>query len=381
MDETTFRILDVLSRNPSGLISINELTSQIQAAHGSAYYKNIYDKTQELARQGLLSITTAGRSSLISRAFSNYFLSDFMASMEFEKKRKFLEKRPAYRILLEELEMFARSSFGTIVSISLINPEKNARLNKLELLFLLHDLGPYAEFRESFEKKVIEEFKGKMLDEEFQKEIRKIYEITKTLGTKFNIKTEQLILKKTEFMQLAASKEKNPLQEMLASKICIFDADFFWATIKQIRQNGLRFETGPGRLNPKEIKETDLAYNLSRFGYSEFGGKTERGTEICLETIIIGLLLEGNARRIEAIPALLAKNSSHSPKPNYNLLIYLAQKYEVGERLAGLLEGLNAINPNSKTKEALEIFEKLKIKPIKANSKAIKEKMRLYHAI
>lgn len=146
---------------------------------------------------------------------------------------------------------------------------------------------------------------------------------------------------------------------------------------------GLELKTLSEEIKPQEINENDLTYNLARFGYTEFGSQIKEGTQICLETIITSILLKGNSRKIEAIPVLLAKslNKKTQRTPSYNLLIYLCQKHGQLEKLMGLLEELQKILPNKETEYALKVLKVLKIKPKKADAKAIKEKMRLYNAI
>lgn len=386
MDETTFRILNALSKELGKSLSINELTGKITEFSGTAYYKNIYDKIQTLNQQKIIRLTNIGNSSIASFDFSNYLLTSYLSEMEEIRKRNFLEKRIELQNLLDELEIFIQSFYGTIASICLINPEKKARLNKVEFLFLLNELFPYTEIRESFEKTEKEEFKGKKLADKFQEEIEDIYEIMNTLknlGARYNIKIDCLILRQNDFFELATSEEKNTLQEMLSNQICIFGPYYFWAFIRQIYKRGLNLKIQSTETNLAKLNENIMSYNLSgTFGYSEFGTHTKAAEKYSLESIIASILIQGDQRRLEAIPALLAKNlKSSQRKISYNLLVYLCQKHEQLEKLAGLLEELQKILPNSETEYTLKVLQALKIKPIKADAKAIKEKMRLYNAI
>jgi hypothetical protein len=92
MDKTTFRILDTLSRDLGTPTSINELTKKIKETHGTAYYKNIYDKIQDLKKQDIISLSEIGKSSIITLNFNNYRLTDILAEMELKKKQEFLKK-------------------------------------------------------------------------------------------------------------------------------------------------------------------------------------------------------------------------------------------------------------------------------------------------
>jgi len=189
-----------------------------------------------------------------------------------------------------------------------------------------------------------------------------------------NIKIDYLILTENEFLELIKSEDSNPLKDMFEDKIAFFSSQNFWITIKTALRN-IRIKTEK-ETNPAKITNQDLIYNLNRFGYKEMGQKMEQGKKICIEYIITSVLLEDDARRIDAIPIFLIKN-----KINYNLLMFLCKKYEKEEKLLGILKVLNKVKENEETKNAIRILEAVGTTEIKANEKSILEKMRLYNAI
>ncbi len=125
MDAATFRILDTLSREIGSTISIHQLTSRIRQYHGTAYYARTYNKLNDLSKQGLITITKAGRSSIPSLNFASYTLLDLLSEIEMRKKREFLDRSKTLQLLLIDMEAYAHSD-SQIESISLINPERNA---------------------------------------------------------------------------------------------------------------------------------------------------------------------------------------------------------------------------------------------------------------
>jgi hypothetical protein len=151
-------------------------------------------------------------------------------------------------------------------------------------------------------------------------------------------------------------------------------------------RRGARAER-PKEINLARIPEQDLNYNMERFGYKEMVTETLEGTNgrkasrdafgqrICLECTITSMLLGGNARRVEAVPILLAKN-----RPNYNLLIFLSRKYGTEGRLLGLLKVMNRIKKSEETEYDIKALETFKTAEEKVNEETIKKKMRLYHA-
>ena len=323
MDSTTLKILNALSSEYYRDISINELTNHINDLYGRAYYKNIYDKIQYLSGQKIISISSIGRASIIKLNFSNYFMPDYLAEVEASSKRSFLEKRIEFQKLLEELESIA-SGYAHTACILLIDPEKNARLNKAEFLFLLNDPLPFKEIRQSSEITTIEEFKGEKLEKILQKEIGKIHSLLQMLQMKYNVKISCLALSKREFFEIITSAEESPLNEMLANKIAFFRPQDFWLAIKQAYGKGIEFKAAPKESDLHKLTEKELGFNLSRFGYTEMGSKIEETRIICLESIISAILIQKDARKTEAIPALLAKNLKQNTqrKISYNRLLF-----------------------------------------------------------
>ncbi len=353
MDETTFRILDTLWKETGRPVSIHELTSKIRQSHGTAYYTNIYQKIRALTREGTITLTKAGRSSIANLNFTNYLLIDLLTELELKKKHDLLTKTKELQMLFKDAEERYEGN-RSIESISAISPERNLKLNRVELLILLHDS------------------KGNNL----HREIIDIHAIARDLQALHNVKLDPIILTTDAFFHFLTSDEINPVREMLSSKITFHSPQNFWTHIAAALARRYRIELLETDTNPAKISEKDLIFNLARFGYKEIGLEIREGEKICIEYLIASLLMKEDARRIDAIPILLAKS-----KTSYGLLIFLSQKYRLSARLLGLLKALNKIKPMSETPPAIEILETLNTKEIKADEKSIEQKMRLYDAI
>ncbi len=132
--------------------------------------------------------------------------------------------------------------------------------------------------------------------------------------------------------------------------------------------------------NPAKIKERDMIYNLARFGYVEFGPQIKQGRTVCLEYVITAILFQNDARRTDAIPIMIAKNTK---KINYDLLLFLSRKYNFEGRILGMLRTLRNLVAHAMkgVDEPIRLLEAMKIEEIKADQKSIKEKMRLYNVI
>jgi Fe2+ or Zn2+ uptake regulation protein len=351
MDETTSRILDTLWRETGRPISIRELTSRIRNSHGTAYYTNIYQKIHALAQDGTISLTKAGKSSLANLNFANYLLIDQLAELELKRKHDLLTKSEELQMLFKEIEQ-RLENIRSIESISAANPERNLKLNRAELLILLHS--------------------GKSYNHH---EIMEIQRIMRDLWALHNIKLDPLILTTTEFLAFLTDDETNPLKEMIPNAITFHSPQEFWRHIAEILAKGSRIVLSQTETKPGKISEKDLIFNLSRFGYKEMGPEILEGEKICLEYIITSILVMEDARRNDAIPILLTKK-----KANYSLLIFLSQKYGLLPKLLGLLRALNNIFPKKETMQAIETLEALHTTEKKADQRSIEQKMTLYNA-
>ena len=81
----------------------------------------------------LLNLEPIGRSSSIKLNFENYLLIDTLSDMEIEKKLEFLSNKANLFSFFAEMDK-SLSEKCCIRSISAINPLKNIKLNRIELL-------------------------------------------------------------------------------------------------------------------------------------------------------------------------------------------------------------------------------------------------------
>ena len=285
MDRTTLRILDALARSLGRPPSIRALTAAVRRRSGTAYYANVYRKVQELARDDLVALEKAGAASLASLNLDNRRLIDLLAELELRNTQAFLQGRPAWGFLLRELEQLG------FASLCLSRPEQNARLNRAEVLGL-GDGRPWPELQR--------------------------------LAEKHDLRLDCLLLSEREFRSLLAGREANPAKDLLIDKIAFFSPQAFWLALSSAAVRIPERETDPAKL-----PERDLLFNLARFGYRELGPRLQPAAPVCLEYLVTALLLRGDARRVRAIPSLLAANPA-----NLAVLRFLAQKHGVAAALA-----------------------------------------------
>ncbi len=349
MDALTLRITDTISSNLGSPLSINKLTEKIKDAYGTAYYPNIYRKLQLLKDEGFINLDLIGRSSVIRLNFQSYLLTSLLAEMELEKEREFLKKRPSLYAFLEEMEK-SLHEICPVRSVSFTYPERNIKLNRIELLFLLRKIPSH------------------------RNETISLYKEMRELQNKHNLRVDSLVLDEDEFADLIRSNEINPLREALANKITFYRPQAFWSEIKRIAEEteirAIREET-----KPTDISDQDIVYNWGRFGYREFGSTMEQGREYCIEYLAISLLLGDDSRRLEAVPIILAKNSFRS-----NLLAFLSQKYGTSGRLLGILKVLQDIRPKNEVGETIELLVALDVEAVPADEGSILRRMKLYNA-
>jgi hypothetical protein len=349
MDTLTVRILDLISSNIHDPFSINQLTKRIKETYGSAYYANIYEKLQELKSEGLLTVELIGRSSNINLNFQNYLLIDKLAEMELEKKIDFLANRNNLFPFLFELDELL--SNRAIRAVTAINPIKNIKLNRIELLFFLKDT----------------------IDNDF--ETIELYKEMAKMQNKHNLKISSLIITKNYFLDLCTSDEINPLREALNKQITFYCPQAFWNEIRQVAEKA-QIRTLRSETKPADISELDLTYNLNRFGYREFGIHLTQGKKFCIEYITTALLLQNDARRMDAVAVILAKNSFKS-----NLLAFLSQKFQTTAKLIAILKKLQDIKSKPETAKTIRILKIFNVEEYPVDEESIREKLRIYNVL
>jgi len=360
MKDIEFKILDILSREIGNPISIRQLNAKISRIHGTSYYPATYSQMQELAKKKILNIDKYGKSSVASLNFDNPLLIDSIAQVELINKIHFLAERKDWQILILQINAYLRE-FSIIRSILIINPETNAKLNRIEFLILL---------RKEENKKESEDIRSNM----------------ELLQRVHNIRIDYLMLDEASFENLLRYEDTNPIKEIMSDKIVIFYPQTFWFMIKNLLDKGIRIKVEGESISLAKILEQDVVFNLARFGYKEMGTKITQGKPIGIEYLVTSILIKkDNIRRLEAIPIILAKNKE---KINYPLLVFLATKFKVIRQLYNILKILDEITPTKEVKQIMrEITDAVKQKvmtdqqAIELNLKDMEKKMRLYDVI
>ena len=127
------------------------------------------------------------------------------------EKKNFLAKRNDQILFLTEIDKLLNET-ETIRSVSSINPTKNIKLNKTELLFLLRKTP------------------------EYHNETLQLYKEMLKLQKKRNLKINSLILDRNDFHEQIKSDEINPLREALSETTTFFGPQAFWSEIKQVTE-------------------------------------------------------------------------------------------------------------------------------------------------
>jgi DNA-binding PadR family transcriptional regulator len=347
MDETEFRILDTLSRDPDQQVSISELTRDIRRLHGTAHYPNVYKSLHQLRKEGVVSLTKTGNTSIVSLDLRSRETADSLSEMELRKRHSLLRKREEFQRLVDSV-----SDATSVGPTSLIDPEKNIKLNRAELVIQVPNWASS------------------------KRNIETLRESLQGLERKLDLRIDALTLNESAFQSLLAGQDKNPLREMLSKQTTVVAPDLFWTQIRNAWAHGIRVHFDREATNPAKISEKDLVYNLARLGYTEFGPRIADGQDFGVEFIVTALLLSGDARRIQAIPILLAKNQA-----NYALLLFLSRKYGAHGKLLGLMQALAKHNEDPSLREAIRILERERVQAAKVNEAAIEETLRTYNAL
>jgi DNA-binding transcriptional ArsR family regulator len=345
LNGTEFRILDAMSRRVSNPVSIRQLTSEMEES-GPAYYPNIYRALASLEKEGIVTMEKQGKASIPALNFANYLLLDTLTEMELQKKREFLRKWPDTWGLFESLER-ELGDLASVGSILLLDPERNAKLNRAEPLVLME------------EKETAQESKAQ--------------KVTHEIGTRLNVRVEPLVVAGSELIERLRSPERNPFKEMIPDMVVLHMPQEFWRLIRNAVVQGVRIRFDLDRTNPSKISEKDLVHNFAKLGYKEFGSEADGGQDFSVEYIISSVLLGEDKRRIAAVPVLLAKN-----KVDYSLLVFLSQKYGFAEKLLGALVALIKVAPSRESERAVAAMSGGGVIPAKMDEPHVRKALRLY---
>ncbi len=352
--DLTYKVLDVMSRRIGIPTSISEIRREIKERYNSAHYANTYEKIKQLEQEEITLLTKIGRSTLVSLNFNSYVIADMLAEMEFKRKREFVRGKQELQILLSDIYTHLLK-IPLISCALLIYPENNARLNKIEMLVYLKGSNTKRATRIKID----------------------IHTAVKRLQTIYNIRIDCLTLEDIAFLDLLKSNEHNMVREMLYDKIVILHPQDFWLTVKD-EVSGIKASDAKHEGVPK-IAQEDIIYNLARFGYTEIGNKVKQGKLFCIEYIISAVMFHDDLRTVESIPVIIAKN----PKIKYDLLLFLALKYEFGDRLLGILRVLRDM-PICEIKvvdEPIKLLETAGVKKANMDIDNIKERLKIYNVI
>jgi hypothetical protein len=283
-------LLDLLFSARTSQISISGLSKKLKEEGFSGDYKNTYQKIMSFEKEGFVLIKKIGKSKAISINYQNPKTISKLAIMELSKKIDFIEKNMSFEKILFELTRI-KSNF-----ILMSNPQKNLALNRLELL---------------------------AISEEPIDILRKCDQIQK----KYSLRIDCLALKNNDFAKLIKSNNIT-INEILINKIILNNQEKFFQTLgEMIFENDL----SKTKYSLIDLNESEIRFNLSKFGYSEFG-KEQKNKEIGFEETIIVTIIKGTARQRKALIQLITKNDF-----NPELLAFLAKKYSKQNEIKKLI--------------------------------------------
>lgn len=356
MLDVEFRILDTLSREIGNALSINKIAEKVKSEYGSGDYKNIHVTINKMSKENIITVEQTGNTSIVNINFANYMTIDLMSEVELRKKSTFLQNRPELQMLLLELDTYVHGQ-GLIQSISIMDPERNAKLNKIEFLVHLKTLDSHEMI---YDAKI------------------GIYQMLNNLQMIHNMKIDALVLEDKELTDLVKTNEANPVREMFHDKIAISNPQAFWIWIRNEIIKGTKIKARESKTHPAKISEEVLIYNLARFGYVEFGPTIKEGEPVCIEYTVAAILFQKNERRNDAIAIILAKNTK---KTDYDLLLFVSRKFGFTEKILGILKSLRNLVVHARivVAEPIKLLEAMNVEEIKPNEKRMKDRLRLYH--
>lgn len=288
-------ILDLLSSTISKEISISGLSNQLKEKGFSGDYKNTYQKIMQFEKENLIIIKQIGNSKTLTINYDNPKTISNLAMMELAKKIDFIEKNPKLSKSLANLTKID-SDF-----IAISDFLKSIELNRIELLILT--------------KNPLDALKK-----------------CNMIQDKISIRIDCLALKKADFINLIKNNN-NIILKILSNKIILSNQENYFEFMGNIlKESNLSIK----KYDFTNLNESELRYNLSRFGYSEFGAE-QASKDISFEEAIIATLMFGTARQKTALAELITKNDFSA-----ELLSFLAKMYSKQSELELIIQKIKS---------------------------------------
>lgn len=299
LGETAQRTLDVLARHVGDGLSIRELAREAARLHGKGFYANTYREVRRMEGAGLLRVPRTGRESSVRLEPENPRLSGHLAQLELWRRNQILGRRPDAARALHAIQASLLDEPGLDAAL-LLEAARGVRLNRLDVLLLHHGARP---------------------------EGARTREVAQHLG----FASDLLILPSSVYVDMLAASAETPLRSLAQEGVAILGGERYWLRILESLRRGRQIRLHDA---PLERDEATIAANLSRYGYSEFGSRSEPARELAVEGLVIHILEQRNARRRRVLGDLLAKNPF---EPDF--LSFLARRSGLESRLAAAVRG------------------------------------------
>lgn len=372
MDGTQLKIYSSLTRNIDSHFTINGLTKHIKKCYDKGHYPNIHKKIKELDEQEEIDLIKIGRSYIIRLNFSNDILLDQLSEVELNNKERISREDPILKDIILKIESNFIDDYFFLDSISLVEPEKNIRLKRLEILMIFKD--------PKLPKEKLTEFE-KIKFELLRNEIRAAYLDLLRIEKNLNIKIDPLFIESKDLDRYFDDDLFSCYKDQILKKITILYPQNYWWRFKEnyLKHN---ISWSENECSLKDISNDDINFNLSRFGYYEIGEEIRSDTKIPIELIITRIFINDRARQINSIPLIIKKQFDQSPI-NMKSLFFLCKKFEQMEKLLGILELMTKFKKedwNSDFIYYIEILKEMGIKAKQYDLDTIKKQMELYNA-
>ncbi len=324
MKEDTFRVVDTLARSLGRQLSISELTERARGFHERAHYKNIHQAVETLEEKGTLRVTRRGRAALVELDLSRGGGLDDVAAVALEGKRRARATSAWLDDRLTPLEQ-RLSAFDGLRAVELVEPQRNARLNRIVLLAVLSpSLGraPIGEDR-----------------------IGELYEAVGQQASDGNMRVDLLALTEPELVGALGSEALTAPQVLVTYRANLLHPGGFGWMLHRSQGLGQRI-VSHDRLHASDpnlglvlgLEDEDIATSLDRLGYEEMGTRGTSGRAVSMELAVTAALARGDARRRYGAAVALAKSVGRSWNPR--TLAFLALQHNVGRELLGFARTL-----------------------------------------
>lgn len=264
---------------------------------------------------------------------TNPVVYGMLAEVDLARRRNFIQTNIQYGFLLADIEEYVMDNID-VSFITVCKPFYFAAVNSLFLCLCLKDMGDL-------------------------KRVSDLINELRTIGKKHNVWVIVYPASSDSYIKMLQRREKNLTQYSFKNGFVLTGQSVFWSHIRKAWCDGKHITSSNKLPKIMKMSENDLVYNMTRYGYGEFGSAIRTGNSMDVESTITALLYSDEPRRYSiGAPVLIAKNEI-----DVGYLLFLADSFKLLKKLGGAATVLKKANiKNTNVNDILALLYDIDVK-------------------